>query len=244
MEPGGIEPQRRRCITFLVARTSGPTSSHYTHSVVESIGRTQFFAVIPAATCYTASSPMETVMDKAVENALARRAELRRELDEIEGFLSLYDRFKSLGSPQASLGIITPASAPVTGPARSFASIERINDDFTGVKEEQSPPSAPQSVGKGLSREELRPHIEALIREAGRPLTRGNLLRKLDQRGTPVGGKADRAKNMGTIMWRLKDHFVNLPGYGYWLKEVPYPALQYDPESRDDDHPETLGDSE
>ena len=184
-------------------------------------------------------------MDKAVENALARRAQLRRELEEIEGFLALYDRFKSLGSAQATLGIIAPATvAPVAGPAPSFASIDLENEDSGGAKEEQSSPSPPQVAGKGLSREELRPHIEAIIREAGRPLTRGNLLRKLDQRGTPVGGQADRAKNMGTIMWRLKEHFVNLPGYGYWLKDVPYPALQYNPESPDADYRETLGDSE
>lgn len=184
-------------------------------------------------------------MDKAVENALARRAELRRELEEIEGFLALYDRFKSLGSAQATLEIIGPATAtPVTGSARSLASSERKNGDFEGANEEQSLPPTPQVSGKGLSREELRPHIEAIIREAGRPLTRGNLLRKLDQRGTPVGGQADRAKNMGTIMWRLKEHFVNLPGYGYWLKDVPYPALQYDPESPESDYRETVGESE
>lgn len=184
-------------------------------------------------------------MDKAVENALARRAQLRRELEEVEGFLALYDRFKSLGSAQATLGIIAPATVtPVAGPAPSFASIDRENEDPGGAKEEQSPPSPPQAAGKGLSREELRPHIEAIIREAGRPLTRGNLLRKLDQRGTPVGGRADRAKNMGTIMWRLKEHFVNLPGYGYWLQNEPYPPLGYVPESLSDGEREALGESE
>lgn len=180
-------------------------------------------------------------MDKAVENALARRAELRRELDEIEGFLALYDRFRTLGSAQATLGIIPAARVtPEARPPASFASIDGEASESEGVKEEQTPSSAPQVAGKGLSREELRPHIEAIIREAGRPLTRGNLLRKLDQRGTPVGGRADRAKNMGTIMWRLKEHFVNLPGYGYWLQGVPYPPLGYIPESPDQNGGEAI----
>jgi hypothetical protein len=105
------------------------------------------------------------------------------------------------------------------------------------TKPENQPPSTPPTTSKGLSREQLRPHIEAVIREAGKPLTRGNLLKKLDQRGTPVGGEADRAKNMGTIMWRLKDQFINLPGYGYWIKGEPCPAAGYDPEltERDSD---------
>ena len=34
---------------------------------------------------------------------------------------------------------------------------------------------------------------------------------------------------MGTIMWRLREHFVNLPGFGYWLRDHPYPLADYDP---------------
>lgn len=180
-------------------------------------------------------------MDKAVENALARRTEIRRELEEIERFLGLYDRFKSLGSAQPTLGIMTATTAIADAAQSSiYASNAAQSWPRPAPKQEHIESSAPQKPTKSLSREELRPHIEAIIREAGRPLTRGNLLRKLDQRGTPVGGEADRAKNMGTIMWRLKEHFVNLPGYGYWLKNEPYPPLKYLPESGN----EKLEDSE
>jgi hypothetical protein len=56
------------------------------------------------------------------------------------------------------------------------------------------------------------------------------LLMKLDAKGVRVGGKADRSKNMGTILWRLKRDFVNLSGFGYWLRDKPFPDANYDPE--------------
>ena len=32
---------------------------------------------------------------------------------------------------------------------------------------------------------------------------------------------------MGTVMWRLKDQFVNLEGRGYWPRDIP--TKGYDP---------------
>lgn len=156
-------------------------------------------------------------MDRAVTNALKRRAELRSELSEIERFLALYERYKSLdGQPMLD---IAPSS-----PANEQREVE------VGAEAEPEVALSPSEPSKSLTRAELLPHIEAVIREAGKPLTRGVLLRKLDNRGTPVGGEADRSKNMGTIMWRLKDHFVNLSGYGYWLRSEPFEPAGYDPE--------------
>lgn len=162
-------------------------------------------------------------MDKVISNALKRRSALRSELAEIERFLQLYNQFKGLDASQPEF--LTNGEA--------FP--EEREENRVGSEAERQVPAPPSEPIKGLGRAELAPHIEAVIREAGKPLTRGVLLRKLDARGTPVGGEADRAKNMGTIMWRLKDRFVNLPGYGYWLRNEAYDAAQYDPSHIPDD---------
>lgn len=30
-------------------------------------------------------------------------------------------------------------------------------------------------------------------------------------------------------MWRMKDEFVRLPGYGYWMKSLPWKPAKYEP---------------
>lgn len=172
-------------------------------------------------------------MDKTIANAMQRRSELQRELHEIEKFLQLYQKFSAMPLPSSNVLYSATTVASVSN-AYAPAPLEQMWGEGE-PKQEHGVAEASPAPHKGLGREELRPHIEAVIREAGKPLTRGVLLRKLDQRGTPVGGQADRAKNMGTIMWRLKDHFVNLPGYGYWIKGEACPEADYDPELTEQD---------
>ena len=157
-------------------------------------------------------------MDSAVANALKRRAEIKAELKTIESFLELYDHFKNGTEPsQALMKFDEPE------PERSESSVAPAP-----VVAEAVPYQPPK---RGLSKEALKPWIEAMITDAGKPLTRGQLLRALDNRGIPVGGEANRPKNMGTILWRLRDDFVSLSGYGYWPRRLPYPPAGYVPEA-------------
>ena len=163
-------------------------------------------------------------MDRALANAHKRRSELRRELELVESFISLYERFaEDVSSNQASLPLArTPVFAP---PVAVQTESEGASD--AELHRDLKPANRPS---RGLSREELRPLIAEELKAAGKPLTRGQILRRLDAKGIPVGGEADRAKNMGTILWRLKDSFVNLPNLGYWLKDQAYPPAEYDPD--------------
>jgi hypothetical protein len=43
----------------------------------------------------------------------------------------------------------------------------------------------------------------------------------------------DKPRYVGTILWRNSDRFRNLPEFGYWLKERPWPAAGYDPATDD-----------
>jgi len=162
-------------------------------------------------------------MDPVIQNALKRRSELRAELRDVERFLELYQHFKPEREPrQTSLDMVVAKESIVEHFENKTADTE--GDD---VENNPSP-----------TRMELLPHIRDVIAEAKRPLTRGQILLRLDNRGIRVGGKADRSKNMGTILWRLRDEFVNLPGVGYWPRGTRYEPAGYDP--TDDNSPEAV----
>jgi hypothetical protein len=65
-----------------------------------------------------------------------------------------------------------------------------------------------------------------VIRAAGRPLTRSDLVKGLEERGLTLDSK-DKPRYVGTILWRLRDQFENLEGHGYWLKGEPYAPANY-----------------
>ena len=71
--------------------------------------------------------------------------------------------------------------------------------------------------------------LAAMAREAilkhGRPMTRGELVDAFEASGIPLAGQ-DKAKNIGTIMWRFRDDFLNVPGRGYWPKDAPNKEVQ------------------
>ena len=58
-------------------------------------------------------------------------------------------------------------------------------------------------------------------------MKRGPLVRAMEERSIPVAGK-DKAKNLGTILWRHLDQFVSLEGLGYWPRDKRYRNV-YDP---------------
>jgi hypothetical protein len=162
-------------------------------------------------------------MDPVIQNAIRRRSDLRSELRDVERFLELYQQFKAPSDPrQATLDVREPVEDSEEQTESTATAFPPFNGP--GVTPE------PAEAVPGLSREELRPHIRETIIEAGKPLTRGQILRRLDAKDVRVGGKADRSKNMGTILWRLRDDFVNLTGYGYWPRDLAYVEAGYDPE--------------
>lgn len=167
-------------------------------------------------------------MDSALSNALRSRdkllkrlAEIQRQLETVDHFLSLYERFNT--SPQFEL------------PDMDKPLVETVEQKGVEQIEDVAEVPATPLRKRGMSREALRPHIREALKQAGKPLTRGQLLRAMDQREIPVGGATDRSKNMGTIMWRLKDEFVNLDGFGYWPISEPYQPAGYSPEVTSED---------
>ncbi|MGR4926829.1 hypothetical protein ACIPUD_08450 [Bradyrhizobium sp. CAR08] len=89
-------------------------------------------------------------------------------------------------------------------------------------------PSATSRVRNATPPHEIADQAARLIEEAGRPLTRSQIVEMLKERGVLLVG-SDVNKNVGTILWRQKGRFVNLPKLGYWLADKPLPGLYYPP---------------
>jgi hypothetical protein len=149
--------------------------------------------------------------EQAHQNAMKRRAELRQELEEIETFLRLYEKFAGLGEAAAHN---TALESSVGHDPLSTPHLETVS----GMK--------------------LIPHIRKAILDSGRPLPRSGVVRALSDRGIKVGGQ-DPAQSIATLMSRAKGDFVNLKSHGYWPRDVAYAAASYHPAQ--DNEPEHEG---
>jgi len=143
-------------------------------------------------------------MDQAYQEALRKRDDLKRQLSEIEEFLRLWQRVFGTEGEQSSPPNLLP-----------------------------TPPK--MRVGLGANhpkRSPTRSRVATIARKViltkGAPMTRGELVAAFEARGEPIAG-SDPSRNMGTIMWRLRDSFINIDGHGYWPKDVPLNS----PELRD-----------
>lgn len=128
-------------------------------------------------------------MDTAYEKAQRRREEIRKELEEIDLFLRLHQKFSfgTMAEPQAT----TDQSRPTVS-----------------AKADTLPK-------RNLSKEAMAKAVRQLMIDRQRPMTRTDIVEALELKGIPVAG-VDKPRALGTIMWRLRDRFVNLSGLGYW----------------------------
>lgn len=68
---------------------------------------------------------------------------------------------------------------------------------------------------------EMMEEVRRLMIGEGRPLTRSELVRRLEAEGFVLAG-VDKRKVLGTNIWRSQK-FNHLEGRGYWPKGVPLP---------------------
>lgn len=148
--------------------------------------------------------------DIAYTNALRRRRQLQAEMKEIDNFLELWKRYAGT-EPEHSDSTDTPR-------------IRRRITRNAGAKPRKK---------TLLTNEQLAPIVRDILIAEGHPMTRGMLVAALVDSGFTVGGVQPN-RNMGTIMWRLRDRFTNIEGEGYWPKDLPYASANYSPEGEDE----------
>lgn len=132
-------------------------------------------------------------MDDAVANALKKKAKLEKQLAEIEQFLAMHRRLSG-GSRNAD----SSGKAPSELPTR-VATLHR--------------PTRPAAIVSAMER---------ILKHAGKPMTRGELAEACEKDGVEIPS-ADKARYVGTLLWRANARFENYEGQGYWLKGVPIP---------------------
>jgi hypothetical protein len=165
-------------------------------------------------------------MDSAFINALKRLEELKliidaskREMDEIEVFLTLHKRFSKTNTEQGPVDKSdkSPVGIPSLGGAKLPA-------EFNPQEFE---------AGKSAIREHRRGNPALIVSMSQdiltankSPMTRGEIADEIERRGTALPGndRAEKAKYVGTILWRNNEIFENKEGRGYWLVGQPMPA--------------------
>ena len=131
--------------------------------------------------------------DTSYDKAIQRRAEILKELRDLEEYIELYQRlFVANAARPMAVGTQGEGAAPKIR-NRNILPPKRMAD---------------------LAYE--------IITESGHPMTRGELAKAIEARGIPLTA-ADKAKNVGTILWRFQDRFINVPGRGYWPIDRPFP---------------------
>lgn len=139
----------------------------------------------------------------AIKNAIARREALQKELAEIEQFLTLYNKFSG-GEAVAE---------------KLFA-----NDEKATQAESQAPKKRNH---KALKPSDIARLARTFLIENGRPMTRGELASAFEVHGYTIKAD-DKARHIGTVLWRKKDQFHNVEGKGYWLVGKPQPLFASD----------------
>jgi reverse gyrase len=143
-------------------------------------------------------------MATPIENARKRLASIRAEAEEIERFIAMYERFEK--NAMARLDPLPSGNSEETYPQNSLS--VNIGDNSR------------RSAHKGLRPAQIAEMMERLIREVGRPMTRGEIVDAFDSRDFEIPAK-DKGRYLGTIAWRNKGKFINIEGRGYWLRGAP-----------------------
>jgi hypothetical protein len=146
-------------------------------------------------------------MASPLENAMKRLAILREEVARVEQFIRDYHAF-SLAD-----------SLSVTDLMNDHTVDGNVSGEPDALSVDKYWPE-----GKKMRPDEIARLIERVIREVGQPMTRGQLVEALGRRDVDMAA-ADKARYIGTIIWRHKAVFKNIEGRGYWLRGEPVPAL-------------------
>lgn len=142
--------------------------------------------------------------ENEIKKIIEKRELLRQELEKIDNFLDLY---RELTGTEAERSEASVASGDIEAPK------SHGRKRTTGT-------AKPSDVG---------PMARRILLDHGKPMTRSELLNALEERDVVLAGD-DKAKYLGTILWRMREAFVNLDGHGYWPKDQPYEPASYVPD--------------
>lgn len=153
------------------------------------------------------------VMPDAVAIAQARINALKAEIKKLEAFIETYNEVLAMDSPSEEPAHMTANGIPGGGnvtPAQPEKNVEKRSSQRKSRR------------ASGIRPSEIAEHMERIIREVGRPMTRGDIVDAFERRDIRIPYE-DKARYIGTIAWRHKGVFENIEGRGYWLRGEALP---------------------
>jgi hypothetical protein len=138
-------------------------------------------------------------MSTPLDNARKKLHELKLEIARIERFIREYAEFSDRTGVEQ-----TAAYSPQT---EGNLSTEVSHVDNPRLARERIGPTPTEIVGT----------MERMIREVGRPMTRGEIVEAFARRDIEIPAQ-DKSRYVGTLAWRHKSKFINVEGRGYWLR--------------------------
>lgn len=148
--------------------------------------------------------------EPALLNAERRREELAAEINKLQTLIEQkrreLERVKGFIDDYRAFSVGIPELPLIVTPASKRPGRKPVNPDRSIVGDQ----------------------VEAILREAGGPLSREQLFAHLDARGMTIIGK-DPQMVLSTMLWRMPERFVRLPGHGYWVADEPWPPAGYVP---------------
>jgi len=147
--------------------------------------------------------------DQILLRALATRDRLRRELQDVEIFLTLYPRFSGIKSADRQQDQEDYANESVSA-----------ENSAENLKEEVA-------TNPGMRQTELIPFVRKILLENGRPILPYDLVGAIKERGRHIGG-SDEMNNLKSKLWRAKKEIIMISGAGYWPIDVACPTVSYE----------------
>ena len=141
--------------------------------------------------------------------------------ERLRTFLATYDELKD----GANRPPVTPQPQAGGGTLQSPVALAAAGQAAVG---ETGDPARPYDYSVATSPNDMDDIVESVLREAGRPMPRGQLFEAAVARGVVIVG----AKPINTFSTRLNrsSRFVSVFNKGYWLADMPVPDEAGQPE--------------
>ena len=172
----------------------------------------------------------DSVERAKVWKALQRRRELQEELNQVNTFLALYEKFVGPIGNASGTELPTPdLGQPPDALEHGYKQLRPFGPIVTPVPNVEPVRSASRTLR--MNNKAFVALAREILLENGRPLGKDDLLRKIHERGLTVGGN-NEAETIKSKLWRVKAEIVRIQGAGYWPVDVPCRAVSYLPPSK------------
>jgi hypothetical protein len=160
------------------------------------------------------------------ENMRKELENLRKEIEAVDLFVAEWHRFADSGETEdtAHQGgepgeALFGTLAGLGGPSRDV--VNPLWSPGPGPGPVPTPPKNP-------SRQAVGEMAKTIIVNSRRPVPRSELFQALANAGLIIHGKNPEMV-LSTMMWRMQEEFVRIPGHGYWLRNSPHFEVGYFP---------------